>query len=99
MVANTFGQYWWDNHKIHLKENVEEEKMREFEAMERRKRDNEVNDEMANLRLVKARLGIRYYLMPWLIPGEKKKIAKIAALEKELDALVKKTPDTTDMLA
>lgn len=89
MIENTLGQYWWDNHKAAMHEAIEEEKQRQLEEMERRRKADDMTDEVATLRVIKKRMGIRYYLMPWLIAGEKKKLARIAALESELDRQVR----------
>jgi hypothetical protein len=51
-----------------------------------RKKRDAVTDEMQTLEMVKARMGITYYLMPWMIKSEMKKLAKIAAIEKELES-------------
>ncbi len=89
MIENTLGQYWWDTHKAKLKEDQEEEKRREWEAAERKRKNAEIDDEAATMRMVKARMGIRYYLMPWMIANEKRKLLRIAAIEKELETKVK----------
>jgi hypothetical protein len=89
MIENTLGQYWWDNQKAAMHEAIEEEKQRQLEEMERRRKADDMTDEVATLKVIKKRMGIRYYLMPWLIAGEKKKLARIAALECELDRQVR----------
>lgn len=88
MIENTLGQYWWDNHKVMMKEEKEKARLREIHKMEQRKRNEDADDEAATLRVIKTRLGIRYYLMPWLIGKEKRKLAKIAAIEKELNQVM-----------
>jgi hypothetical protein len=90
MVENTLGQYWWDNHKAAMVDQREEERVRLLEEAERKRKNEATSDEAATLKVVKSRLGIRYYLMPWLVQSELKKIARIAAIEKDLDATMGK---------
>jgi hypothetical protein len=86
MIDNTMGHYWWDNHKAWLKEKQQEQQMRALQDLEQRKKHATSNEETAALEMVKARMGITYYLMPWMIKSEMKKLAKIAAIEKELES-------------
>lgn len=90
MIESTFGHYWWDNHKAQMHEKKEEEKLQHLAEMRRRQQNEEVTDEVATMKIIKKRLGIRFYLMPWLIETEKRKMAKIAAIEKELDMCIGK---------
>ncbi len=85
MIENTLGQFWWENHKAAMAEARDAARLRELEDAEQRRRNEDADDEAATLRVVKTRLGIRYYLMPWLIATEKRKLAKIATIENELN--------------
>lgn len=84
MQRKTLGEAWWSNKKTLLKEAVEEK-----EAAEKNKRAaaelaaQKANDG-ANESLVRKRMGIKYYLMPWARAQERIKAQKIAAITSNL---------------
>jgi hypothetical protein len=88
IIENTLGQYWWETHKAKMRDLQEAQRQRELAAMEKKKKAEEVDDEASTIELLKKRMGIKYYLMPWMIPVERKKLNRILAIEKDLDSRV-----------
>jgi hypothetical protein len=87
MMKYSLGTYWWETHKAQMLDQKEEH-IKQIKAAEKLKlRATEVSKEADMLNTIKLRLGIRYYLMPWLIAIEKKKLLRIAAIEQELDVM------------
>ncbi len=52
MIENTLGQFWWDNHRAAMLEAREQEKQREIDEMERRRRNEDLDDDAAAMRSV-----------------------------------------------
>ena len=46
---------------------------------------DENEKELAAIKMLKRRMGIKYYLMPWRIPIERARLARIAAIEEEME--------------
>lgn len=85
VINSTFGEYWWSNHKLKSYEEAMERKRRE--EAERRKiaQQAENEKELATIKMLKRRMGIKYYLMPWRIQIERARLARIAAIEEEME--------------
>ncbi len=54
--------------------------MLQKEKKEKEKALETVSDDM-----IRRKMGIKYYLMPWNIEKERKRLAKIAAIEQDLE--------------
>jgi len=86
MVKNTLGEYWWENQKASVADSREEEQKKELNRLVQEKKHAEKALETANDEVVKRRMGfVKFYFMPWRRSGERRKIAKIAAIESELE--------------
>lgn len=86
MIEHSLGSVWWENHKAMLVDSKEQRQEQEVEAARRRQREQAAEVEAANDDVVLKRMGpCRYYCMPWLRAKERARIAKIAAIESELD--------------
>lgn len=85
IIHNTLGEYWWDMHKVTSYEAKQEEAERAAAIMLKEQRDKERADEMLNEAMIKRRMGIRYYLMPWERAKEMRKLQRIAAIEREFN--------------
>ncbi len=82
---HTFGEYWWETHNANLHDKklklAEEERIRKEKAkLESEKDENAITEE-----LLKQRMGIKYYLMPWTRATEHRKLLRIAAIEADLE--------------
>ena len=95
VINNTFGEYWWTNHKLRMHEEAEEKRLRE--EAERRKVEKQAEDEkeLATVAMLKRRMGIKYYLMPWRIAAERARLARIAAIEEEMEKVRTQTKSLT----
>ncbi len=86
MVKNTLGEYWWESHKAFVRDLRDQQRQKELDRLAKEKKDAEKALETANDEIVRKRMGyVKFYLMPWLRAGERRKIAKIAAIESELE--------------
>lgn len=85
IINRTLGEYWWENHKVHLNDEKEAEKKKELLMLEKQRKDAAKALESMNDDIVKKRMGIFFYLTPWRRGAERKKIAKIAAIESEME--------------
>lgn len=88
----TLGEDWWEWKKRNLLETKEERNLAEVNKLRKEQDDAEKEKEKAALAVnddvVKKRLGIAYYLCPFLRKRAREKLAKIAAITEELDAMV-----------
>eukprot|EP01031_Cornospumella_fuschlensis_P034369 gene34369-41601_t len=88
VMQNTFGLYWWETHKARMAEEKQAKKLEEL-AQLKKKQKAAAKAENVNEDMVKKRMGVRYYLMPWKRVQERNRIAKIAAIESELEKKTK----------
>jgi hypothetical protein len=86
IIKRTLGEYWWESHKASVHDEIENDKQREIEMLKRKQKDAAKALESMNEEVVKKRMGIKYYLLPWTRGSERQKIAKIAAIEGELES-------------
>eukprot|EP01038_Epipyxis_sp_PR26KG_P007465 gene7465-10176_t len=88
MMKRTFGMNWWTNHKAYIIEN--KAKMREIELnnLKAKQRNDADALEKVNDEAVIKRMGIKYYLMPWRRAAERIRVAKIAAIESEIENII-----------
>jgi DNA polymerase III delta prime subunit len=82
---NTLTEQWWNMHKVNQAEIREIERQKEIAKQERLKRESEQEEAGATVEVLKKRMGIRYYLMPWARAAEEKRLVRIAAIEKEME--------------
>ena len=83
---SSLGEMFWENKKMDLKEGAELRKLAELAKAKKAAADAENAAALAELALVKQRLGLlKYYLMPWLREKERIKIKKIAAIQQRLE--------------
>mmetsp|Transcript_30159 Transcript_30159/g.32869 ORF Transcript_30159/g.32869 Transcript_30159/m.32869 type:complete len:274 (-) Transcript_30159:44-865(-) len=85
IIARTLGEYWWEQHKASVSDEIAEVKRKEIELIQKKQKDAVKALESMNEEIVKKRMGVKYYLMPWARRGERVKIQRIAAIEGELD--------------
>lgn len=86
MMMNTLGINWWETHKINkyaVKAELAAKQRADMAHQEEQKRKEE---SLASDEVLKKRMGIRYYLMPWMRAVEERKLLRIAAIEDELAA-------------
>ncbi len=81
---HTLGWYWWNQHKIEIYETKQEEIVMEMKKKQQEAKLREEADHMFNERMLKIRMGWKYYGMPWLRNKELKRMLRIAAIEAEL---------------
>jgi hypothetical protein len=71
---------------------------REMLALKRRQKEKANASEEITDDMVRTRMGIlKFYMMPWAREGEKKTIAKIAAIEAELEVALAATKAGADV--
>eukprot|EP01039_Chlorochromonas_danica_P005278 gene5278-5813_t len=85
VMKNTLTVYWWENHKANLNDEKEKKKEEELAVLNKKKKAAAKASANVNESMVKKRMGLYYYLMPWRRNQERVRIAKIAAIESELD--------------
>ncbi len=86
IIEESLGSFWWEAHKANLVETKEKRKEQEIADIKRKQKEHATEMETVNDDVVLKRMGIvKYYFMPWLRAQERARIAKIAAIENELD--------------
>jgi chaperonin cofactor prefoldin len=85
IITKTLGEYWWETHKANVHDQINEDRAKEIAMIQKKQKDAQQAMETMNEDIVKKRMGITYYLLPFLRKKERAKIAKIAAIEGELE--------------
>ncbi len=85
MIQHTLGERWWENYKLHHQDKKDEKRAKELAKLEKDRRESEKEKEMATEEVLKKRMGIKYYLMPWQRVAEQRKLARIAAIEADME--------------
>ena len=85
IITNTLGETWWEQHKAGLVDARNRDLERQHADLVRKEKAAAKDKELVNDDMLKQRMGIKYYLMPWTRAKEKARIMKIAAIEAELD--------------
>lgn len=85
MLQYTLGERRWENHKVQRNDAKEESRRKELAKLEKDRKDSEKEKESATEEVVKKRMGVKYWLMPWQRAAEHRKLAKIAVIESELE--------------
>ena len=79
------GEIWWDNKKAEVQEKLEQERRLEEMKKNRKKADLAKEQERLNEEMVKKKMGWKYYVFFWQRDKARKQIAKIAAINKQLE--------------
>lgn len=84
IIRYSFGSFWWEWKKRYLIEGQEERRLKEIERLRRvqQLKDSRVTDEM-----VQQRMGIAWYIFPWLRQTVRDRLVKISLITAELDAI------------
>lgn len=85
MRRASFGERWWETKGFHRFDARIYEKLQAERAALALSKKNAKDAEMANEDLVKRRMGITYYLTPWMRKNVRNQIARIAAINTELE--------------
>lgn len=85
IVAHSLGEDWWTQHKASLLEELNRKKEAEAKMLQKEKKEKEKALETVSDDMIRRKMGIKYYLMPWNIEKERKRLAKIAAIEQDLE--------------
>ncbi len=85
MIQATLGEFWWEGHKAGRHDLKAEQRRQELAKLEKDRRDTENEKAAATEEVLRKRMGMRYYLMPWQRAAEHRKLTKIFAIEAELE--------------
>lgn len=85
ILNHTLGESWWNEHKAQLLDAKFLKEKKEKKLTERLKKEKKAALESVGDDMLRHRMGIRYYLLPWTIPQERKRLAKVAAMEADLE--------------
>lgn len=86
IMRATMGEGFWENRKAALKDGAMEKEAAEKARLRQAALDAKKANESQNEIMVKKRMGVRYWIMPWAREAERKKVAKIMAITSDLDA-------------
>lgn len=86
VIDNSLGGFWWENHKYMMREKKRLNDLRILAQQEKLIKEKEkfMNPEN-NEDYLKQKMGIFYYLTPWNIPKERKRMQQIASMEQDLE--------------
>ena len=85
VTATSMGEIWWDKKKAEVQEKLEHERKLEEMKKNRKKADLAKEQERLNEEMVKKKMGWKYYVFFWQRDKARKQIAKIAAINKQLE--------------
>ena len=85
IIRHSFGEYWWESHKANVKDILTAEREKEEAILRKKQIDAKLALQAMNEEVVKKRMGVLYYVAPWMRAYERKKVCRIAAIESELD--------------
>ena len=87
IIATSFGEFWWEARKVDLIEALE--RKRRLEELKSKKAAEDLAKEMERQTelMVAQKMGLKYYYWPWGREKVRKQIAKIAAINKQLEDL------------
>jgi Ca2+-binding EF-hand superfamily protein len=85
IIAHSLGEDWWSKHKADLTDELALRKEKEANMLLKEKRDREKALETVSDDMIRRKMGIKYYLMPWTIDRERKRLTRIAAIEQDLE--------------
>ena len=85
VIATSLGERWWEIKKLEIAEKLALAKKMEDMKKNRQKADLEREQNRLNEEMVKKKMGWKYYVMFWQRDKARKQIAKIAAINKQLE--------------
>jgi Ca2+-binding EF-hand superfamily protein len=85
VVSTSMGEIWWDKKKADVQEKLEHERKLEEMKKNKKKADLAKEQERLNEEMVKKKMGWKYYVFFWQRDKARKQIAKIAAINKQLE--------------
>lgn len=85
IIAHSLGEDWWTEHKAILLDELNRKKEIEAKMLQKQKKEKERALETVSDDMIRKKMGIRYYIMPWTIERERKRLVKIAAIEQDLE--------------
>jgi hypothetical protein len=74
-----------NSHKANVKDILTAEREKEEAILRKKQMDAKLALQAMNEEVVKKRMGVLYYVAPWMRAYERKKVCRIAAIESELD--------------
>lgn len=91
IIASTFGELWWTQHKAFYLDDLQRKKKKEEKRLKlalKNKERQRIKNEQIEEEMVRQRMGVLFYLMPWRRALERQRMARIAAWEDELDRMI-----------
>jgi len=85
VISTSLGETWWNNKKIEISEKIAKQRQMEEMKKNRQKADLQREQERLNEEMVKKKMGWKYYVFFWQRDKARKQIAKIAAINKQLE--------------
>lgn len=85
VIQRTLGETWWEWKRVHLIEEKLETKEKNAARIKQEQIKNEKEALKANDYMVKKRMGISWYLFPWLRDSVRARINKMVAISNEID--------------
>jgi Ca2+-binding EF-hand superfamily protein len=89
VTTSSMGEKWWDNKKAEQAEKAEQKRRLEEMKKNQRKADLAKEQERLNEEMVKKKMGWKYFVLFWQRDKARKQIAKIAAINKQLEDIEK----------
>ena len=87
IIQNTLGHTYWEWKKRDIIDGKEDRRLEEIERIKREQYSKQKEKERVNDYVVQKRMGIFWYIMPWYRDKVRERIAKIAAISTQMDAL------------
>lgn len=85
VLNRTLGESWWTAHKVKLADARHLKLKQDKLLAEKLKREKKAALDGVSDDMIRHRMGLRYYVFPWMIPKERKRLLKIAAVEADLE--------------
>lgn len=85
VISTSLGETWWNNKKIEISEKIAKQRQMEEMKKNRQKADLQREQDRLNEEMVKKKMGWKYYAFFWQRDKARKQIAKIAAINKQLE--------------
>ena len=89
VTSTSMGEVWWEVKKAEVAEKLEQQRRLEEMKKNQRKADLAKEQERLNEEMVKRKMGWKYYVFFWQRDKARKQIAKIAAINKQLEEIEK----------
>lgn len=85
IISSTLGESWWTKHKANLYDEKLLKEANDRKLMEKLRKEKQAAQENVSDEMLRRKMGIRYYLFPWMIANERNRLTKIAAIEADLE--------------